>query len=179
MAVYFQRRYWARADRQSIKLQEAPTRASSLVVCYAFGRLTVSAAVKPGYRREAWQYTCGEVVTCWKSHRFQFAVRNKFYPQVSAATPDIGRAVLTAVASEHWGEAKGSIPNLDVVKFTFPRGLDGIILLKVQIDTLPRRRWKTQFKKKEEKKKMIANRLKAWSEILVVKLPLMSNQPAA
>lgn len=90
--------------------------------------------------------TCSEVVTRRKSHRFQLAVRNKFYPQISAATPDIGWAVLATVASEHWGEAKRSIPDLDVVKFTFPRGLDWISLLEVQIDALPWGGWKTQCK---------------------------------
>lgn len=82
-------------------------------------------------KKKSGSSTCGEVITCWKSHCLQFTVRNKLYPQVSATAPDIGWTVLTTVAPEHGGEAKRSIPDLDVVKFTFPRGFDRIILLEV------------------------------------------------
>lgn len=127
---------------QSIKLQESPTRLSSLDdVCYSFGVLHLELESTDVLTKEEmiWQKqlgkkkksTCSEVVICWKSHRFQFTISNKFYPQISTATPDIRWAVLTTVSSKHWGKAEWSIPNLNVVKFTFPRGLNWIIIFKV------------------------------------------------
>lgn len=108
-------------------------------VCYWFGAVLLNPysahkgrnkQTRAGQRRQT-RFTCSEVVSCWKSHRFQFPIRDKFYPKVSSTASDIGRAVLTTVASKHGTEAKWSIPNFDVVKFTFPRGLNWIILLKV------------------------------------------------
>ena len=81
--------------------------------------------------------TCSEVVARRKSHRLEFPIGDKLYPQIAPATPDVGGAVLAAVPAHHGGEAKGPIAHLDVVKLTLPGGLDGVVLLKMEVDALP------------------------------------------
>lgn len=58
----------------------------------------------------------------------------------------IGGAFLTAVPADERGEAKGPVSDLDVVKLAFPGRLDGILVIKEEVDALPRRGWKQRRK---------------------------------
>lgn len=94
--------------------------------------------------------TLAEVVACGESGSLQFAVRHKFDVQVAATGVDVSRALLATVAAEERREAEGPVSDLDVVKLAFPGRLDGILVVKEQVDALPRRGCKEGKERRSE-----------------------------
>lgn len=83
--------------------------------------------------------TLGEVVASRESKSLQFTVRHKFDVQIASTGVDVCWTLLATIAADEGREAEGPISDLNVVKFAFPGRLDGILVVKEQVDALPRR----------------------------------------
>lgn len=80
--------------------------------------------------------TLCEVIMCRETNGLQFTISHKLDVQIPATGADICRTFLPTVATNDRWETKGPIADFDVVKFTLPGWLNGILLLKEQVNAL-------------------------------------------
>lgn len=80
--------------------------------------------------------TLCEVIPCRETNGLQFAISHKLDVQVPPAGADVCRAFLPTVATDYGREPKGTVTNFNVVKLAFPGWLDGVLLIKEQLNAL-------------------------------------------
>ena len=99
-----------------------------------------------------------EIISCWKSHRLQFAISKKFNPQKSSTRFYYRWILLSTEPSNYWRKAKRSISNFNMIKFAFPRWFNWVFFIKIKFNALP---WGSCEKKE---RKLICSKkfLKSW-----------------
>lgn len=80
--------------------------------------------------------TLSEVIPRRETDGLQFSISHKLDVQVPPAGADVGRAFLPAVATDDGREAERTVTDFNVVEPALPGRLDGVLLIKEQVDAL-------------------------------------------
>lgn len=88
--------------------------------------------------------TCYVGVFDAEAKALELFIAGEFDPHEAAGGGDHAGALRPAVPIDEWGEAKGTISYLQVIETALKRGLDVVVFVKDQLDSLARQSWRSE-----------------------------------
>lgn len=82
--------------------------------------------------------TCYVGVFDAEAKALELFIGGEFDPHEAAGGGDHARALRTAVTIDEWGETEGTISYLQVIETALKRGLDVVVFVEDQLDSLAR-----------------------------------------